>query len=117
MITLEKLREYGADTARALALCRGHEEFYLHLVRLEIRDEKFTLLGKAMDAGDAEEALRLCGELCITTGNLSLTPLLNRLTALSGALESGWETARQKVLYRDLAAALQALRAMDEAEE
>ena len=57
MITMEVLKAFGADTSEGLDRCLGNEEFYLKMVDMGIKDDKFDALGKALDAGNLDLSL------------------------------------------------------------
>ena len=44
MLTIEKLREFGADTDDGLARCLNNETFYLRLVDKAMQDPSFDRL-------------------------------------------------------------------------
>ncbi len=46
MMTIDKLKELGADTADGLARCLNNEEFYMKLVGMAIKDDGFENLRK-----------------------------------------------------------------------
>ncbi len=46
MLTIEKLRAYGADVDEGLARCMNMEDFYIGLVRKALADNKLPLLEK-----------------------------------------------------------------------
>ena len=51
MITLDALKQYGANTAEGLARCLKNETFYLRMVGMALADKNFDKLKEAMDAG------------------------------------------------------------------
>ena len=89
MLTIEKLRDFGADTADGLRRCMNQEEFYLSLVDRMLTSPAFTELKKALDEeryGDAfENAHQLKGVLA----NLSITPLYEVCASISDQLKAG----------------------------
>lgn len=75
MLTLEKLRQYGANTEEGLARCMGNESFYLRLVNMALEDGGFERLRAAAEKGDAKEGFDAAHALKGMLGNLALTPL------------------------------------------
>ena len=75
MVTLEFLREYGADVDEGLARCMNMESFYLGLVDSSLDDKYYDLLLNAVASGDLDEAFKAVHSLKGMAGNLSLTPL------------------------------------------
>ena len=51
MVTIDILKEFGANTEEALARCLDNEEFYLKLVDMGVHDEKYDQLGEQLRAG------------------------------------------------------------------
>ena len=90
MITMEKLREYGADTESGLARCLGREDFYLRLVGKALEDtegpEKLRL---AMESKDIRAGFEAAHSLKGVYGNLSLTPLLTPVSELTEIFRAG----------------------------
>ena len=75
MITLDALKQYGANTAEGLARCLNNETFYLRMVGMALADKNFDKLKEAMDAGDARAAFSAAHALKGSIGNVSLTPI------------------------------------------
>ena len=82
MITVDKLREWGAAVDEGLARCMNNESFYLMLV------------GKSLEGsqiGDLEAALSE-KDLTRVCGNLSLTPLFKPVSEMTELLRAGTDT-------------------------
>ena len=75
MITIEGLKEYGADVEQGLARCMNKEDFYLKLVEKAVKDPAFESLRTAVEADDKEGAFEAAHRLKGALGNLALTPL------------------------------------------
>ncbi len=75
MITLDKLREFGADVDEGLTRCFGNEALYLKLVGKVEDEPNFTRLKDAIDAGDKDKAFEAAHAVKGALGNLSLTPM------------------------------------------
>ena len=52
MVTLEQLRDWGADVDAAMLRCLNNEAFYLRLVGKAVREPSFEALREALEAGD-----------------------------------------------------------------
>ena len=91
MITLDALREFGADTEKGLAMCMGNEALYLRLAGSVPAEQSF-------------DAHALKGVL----GNLSLTPLYEKASQITELLRSRTDTD-YKPLLEELAALRDAL--------
>ena len=88
MLTIEKLKEYGANTAEGLERCMGNEAFYLRLIGMVTADANFERLPKALKAGDLEAAFDAAHALKGVLANLSLTPLLKPAVEITELLRS-----------------------------
>ena len=75
MLTIERLKEFGADTEEGLARCMGMEDFYLQLVGTMLEDANFEKLDSAVKDKDAVAAFEAAHALKGALGNLSLTPV------------------------------------------
>ena len=52
MLTIDKLKQFGANTDEGLGRCLNNEAFYLRLVAKALDDASFDRLSAAVDAGD-----------------------------------------------------------------
>lgn len=86
MLTIDALKAYGANTAEGLARCLNNEALYLKLVNMGLRDENFDRLKAALDAHDTVKAFEAAHALKGSLGNLSLTPLYEPISELTGRL-------------------------------
>ncbi len=92
MITIEKLNDFGADTAVGITRCCGSEALYLRLVNMIPGEGNFTALKDALDAGDLDKAFEAAHALKGVLGNLSLTPLFEKAAELTELLRERTET-------------------------
>ena len=114
MITIETLKDYGADTASGLARCMNMEAFYLRLVRTELNDPNFDKLAQALQNDQAKEAFEAAHALKGALGNLSLDPLYEPASKLTEMLRHAQTTEGTQELLAALQEALEKLRALDE---
>ena len=85
MLSIEALRDFGANVDEGLNRCMKNEAFYLRLVGMGLSDKNFGSLEEAVQRGDAKQAFEAAHALKGALGNLSLTPLyepISRLTEL-----------------------------------
>ena len=75
MLTIEKLRAYGANVDEGMGRCMNNEAFYLRLVNMAADDGGFEKLRAAMESGDRKESFEAAHALKGMLGNLSLTPV------------------------------------------
>ena len=95
MITLEALKNYGADTEEGLSRCMGMEDFYFKLVNTLADDANFAKLEAAIEAEDVKAVFEASHALKGVIGNLSITPLEGPVTEIC-------ERAREKDEMPDL---------------
>ena len=92
MITVEGLREWGANTDEALVRCMNNENFYLMLVGKALQDPSFEKLKEAVGAKDLDRAFELAHALKGVTANLALTPLTVPVSEMTELLRSRTDT-------------------------
>ncbi len=92
MITIEALREYGADVDAGLARCVNNEEFYLKMVTMGIADERFDSLKEDLIQKNFAEAFEKAHALKGVLGNLGLTPVLEPVSEMTELLRSRTDT-------------------------
>ena len=96
MITIDNLKELGADTAAGLTRCINNEEFYLKMVNMALQDANFDQLKDAVDAGDLDAAFEKAHALKGVMGNVGLTPLFDKISEITEELR-----ARKEIDYSD----------------
>ncbi len=75
MLTIDALKEYGANVAEGMGRCLNREDFYIRLVRKAADDTGYERLKEELDAGDLDRAFETAHALKGVTANLALTPL------------------------------------------
>ncbi|MBO4424227.1 MAG: Hpt domain-containing protein [Spirochaetales bacterium] len=88
MLSVEALREFGADVDSALIRCMNNEAFYLRLVRMAMDDPSVAALGNALEEGNLEKAFDEAHKLKGIMGNLSLTPVFEPVSELTELLRN-----------------------------
>ena len=86
MITIDKLRQFGADVHDGLDRCLGMEDFYIEMATMGLADERFETLGTTIESGDLDEAFEMAHALKGVVGNLALTPIFEPLSELTELL-------------------------------
>ena len=89
MITLDVLREFGANVDEGLARCMNNEAFYLRMVDMALKNDGFEKLKTAVEAHDADAAFEYAHMLKGVLANLSLTPILTPVSELTELLRGG----------------------------
>ena len=88
MLTLETLKEYGADVNTGLSRCANNEALYLRLVRIAAMDLSTDALGKALSEGDFKTAFEVAHKLKGGLSNLALTPVAEPVGKLTDLLRT-----------------------------
>ena len=92
MLTIEKLKEYGADVDTGLARCMNQEKFYLSLVEKATKDTRIALLEEQINSKNYDEAFETVHALKGIVANLSLTPLSDPVLKMTELLRSRTDT-------------------------
>ena len=91
MMTVDSLRDWGANVDEAMARCLNNETFYLMLVRTAIQDPAFEKLKAACEAGNLDQAFDAAHSLKGTMANLALTPILRPVEQITEFLRARTE--------------------------
>jgi HPt (histidine-containing phosphotransfer) domain-containing protein len=82
-MTIDSLRDFGANVEEGLERCMGMEDFYLEMIELGISDERFEALGKNLSDQNLDEAFETVHALKGVIGNLALTPLYETICEIT----------------------------------
>ena len=88
MITIDALRDFGADVDEGLKRCMNMEAFYLRLVGSLKGDTKVDELQAAIDRKDLDAAFDAAHGLKGVCANLALTPLTVPITEITELLRA-----------------------------
>lgn len=110
MLTLEKLKEFGADTDEGLARCMNNEDFYLKMVGMGIADERFDSIKGVLESGNYEEAFEIAHALKGVLGNLALSPIYDPMSEMTELLRSKDSSADPMPYYTKMKSELDRLR-------
>ena len=91
MLTIEKLEQYGANTAEGLTRCAGMEAFYIKLVNMSLNEGNFDKLETAIKNNDLDTAFEAAHALKGVLGNLSLTPMFDICSEMTELLRDRTE--------------------------
>ena len=91
MLSIQALKEYGANTDEGLKRCFGNEAFYLKLVASVPKEASFTKLSEAMAGGDLNAGFEAAHALKGVLANLSMTPILAPVEELTELLRARTE--------------------------
>lgn len=88
MITIENLKEFGANVDEGLERCMNNKDFYLKLVTMSLDDSAFDDLGEALAKKQYSEAFEYAHKLKGVMANLALTPILEPVSELTELLRN-----------------------------
>ena len=94
MLTIDNLKELGADTAAGIARCVNDEGFYLKMMNMSLQDANFDKLKAAVESGDLDTAFECAHALEGVMGNVSLNNLFDPLAEMTEELR-----ARKEIDY------------------
>ncbi len=103
MLTIEKLKAFGADTENGIARCVNNEAFYLRMVNMAIADASYGKLESAVHAGDLQAAFEAAHALKGVLANLALTPILTPVQEMTELLRTRADTSYEALLETILA--------------
>jgi len=88
MLTIDTLKEYGANVEEGLSRCMGNEDLYLRLVKMCAEELASSDLGEALKEADLDRAFSAAHKLKGGVTNLSLTPLSEPVCELTELLRN-----------------------------
>ena len=102
MLTVDCLKELGADTEEGLTRCMNNEAFYLRMVGMGLKDAGFGKLEQALGEGDLDAAFEAAHALKGIMANLSLTPIFEPVSEITEMLRRREEADYQPLLNQSL---------------
>ena len=105
MITIEKLKAFGANTEEGLGRCMGNEALYLRLVATIPAEKNFDKLKTSIESNNLDEAFDAVHALKGVLGNLALTPMFDMAVKITEPLRN-----RTAMDYSDMVSELLNLR-------
>lgn len=91
MLTIETLKEFGADVNEGLNRCMNNESFYLMLIGKALADNRLEQLEEQLSNKDLDGAFESAHALKGMYANLSLTPLSKPIIGMTELLRSRTE--------------------------
>ncbi len=91
MITIESLKNFGANTEEGIARCMGNEALYLRLVAIIPAEKNFDRLKTAIESNNLDEAFEAVHALKGALGNLALTPMYDMVVKITEPLRNRTE--------------------------
>ncbi len=98
MLTVDALKEFGADTETGLSRCLNKEELYLSLVKKLSESDELNKLEGAIAENNLEAAFNSAHTLKGVTANLSLDPILKPTSEMTEHLRNKEDTDYDKYL-------------------
>ena len=88
MLTLDKLRDFGADVDKGIVRCMNKEDFYLMLVNKALGDTRVYQLEEELKNNNYHSAFEIAHTLKGMYANLSLTPLSAPISEITELLRN-----------------------------
>ena len=88
MLTIDALKELGANTDEGLARCINNEAFYLRMVGMALADDGYEKLADAVKRGDLEEGFERAHALKGILSNVSLTTIVEPVSEITEDLRA-----------------------------
>ena len=92
MVTINILKEYGANTEEGLERCLQDEDFYLDLIPSALDKESYDALEAAVKAGGLDSAFDAAHALKGVLANLALTPIYEPASEMTELLRARTKT-------------------------
>ena len=88
MLTVDNLREYGANVDEGISRCLDDAEFYIELVKSVIPDNRFEELKAAVAEKNFDKAFEVAHALKGMYGNISITPIYEPVCEMTELLRN-----------------------------
>jgi HPt (histidine-containing phosphotransfer) domain-containing protein len=98
MLTIDLLKELGANAGEGISRCMNNETFYLRMVDMGLRDKNFDVLIAAIRENRLADAFEAAHALKGVLSNLSLTPVLKPVQEITELLRAHTETDYSELL-------------------
>ena len=98
MITIDKLRSFGADVDDGLVRCMNKEDFYLMLVGKALGDNRLDTLESQISEKNYDAAFETAHALKGLYANLSLSPLTKPVSEITELLRNRTDTDYSELL-------------------
>lgn len=100
MITIEKLKAFGANTDEGVQRCMNNVDFYLMLVNKSLANNQIPSLEDAINSGDLQKGFEIAHVMKGVFGNLSLTPLYEATCEITELLRNKTEMDYSSLLEK-----------------
>ena len=96
-MTIDDLKNLGANTEEGLTRCFGNEGLYLKLVATVPGDANFDKLKAGAENGDTGEVFEAAHALKGALGNLSLTPMYTIVSDICETARDGQNASPEQI--------------------
>ena len=88
MLTIQILKDFGANVDEGLSRCLNNEAFYLRLVGMALTDANFDNLKQAIENKDYDKGFEYAHALKGILANLALTPIFKPASEITELLRN-----------------------------
>ncbi len=99
-MTIDDLRDYGANVDEGLTRCLNNKDFYIKLVNMAIADNKIEQLEKQINESNFEAAFETAHTIKGMYANLALTPISAPASEITELLRNKVDTDYTELLDR-----------------
>ena len=98
MLSIDVLKDFGANVDEGLERCLGEEDFYLELIPSTLEEGYYKGLEDAINLKDLHAAFEAAHALKGLLANLALTPILTPVSEMTELLRDNQDTDYTKLL-------------------
>jgi len=88
-LTIDTLKEFGANVKDGMTRCLNDEAFYLEMVRMALEEGTYKKLSDAVGTGDRKAVFEAAHALKGVLANVALTPLYDVATEITELARAG----------------------------
>ncbi len=100
MLTLDVLKEFGANVAEGLERCMDDEEFYLELIPDALDESYYKSIEEAASIKDFKQGFEVAHSLKGILANLALTPILEPVSEITELFRAGTDGDYSKLMEK-----------------
>ena len=101
-MTIDDLRNFGADVDDGMNRCMNNEAFYLKMIGMALNDEGLKKLKSQLEEKNLDGAFETAHALKGVFGNLALTPIYEPINEMTELLRSRTDTDYTKLMNEAL---------------
>ena len=100
MLTLDVLKEFGANVAEGLERCMDDDEFYLELIPDALDESYYKSIEEAAGLKDFKQGFEVAHSLKGILANLALTPILEPVSEITELFRAGSDVDYSKLIEK-----------------